>query len=412
VPYDIAIRDGQIICNENPDFRHYWDTLREDPADDSGVRFLSALELRDIAREAAQIEMEDQELTHRMREVIEAQEQQDAEEFEGVLRGQERGLHTGVRPARQRCRPQVPFPWMPGLGYGAMVSMTLVEVFQLTWPLLDRLGVDTTNVALEWARNPLAVMGGVGSALAVTTGLILVWHLLISWAVELSRSWMTAGPFRSGARLAGLCFLSIFLLVGTVAIAALRHGSANDTSEVQGAMLGQDTSARTGSLVFVFMTVLMPAASAYLHHKIIQNAYWKQRRDIQALQARWDRDEEAKRQAGERRAHARELLQKKRARLEEQQAPLRARRMALAGRVLAAQKEWQEMLDAAQLATEAYSRSLRAALEQDKIYYLRAAYRAQAPPGGGSPPPQASDAAPYWQVVRPLLTDNRPKDES
>jgi hypothetical protein len=412
-PFEIVILDAEIICVPNDDFLNYWERQREDPTDDSGVRYMSAIELRELLRDLAQIEMEDQEATHHMREVIEWQEQQDAEEFAGVLSGQERALSTNVRPARQRCRPQVPFPWMPGLGYTAIVSQTLVEVFQLSMPFLDLIGVDTTALTLEWARNPIAVMGGVGSALVATTGLTLVWHLLISLTVELA-GWEKRGLLWSGAKLVRLCFLSVFLLVGTVAIANLRHGSAVGIGEFQAAQLGQYAGPRSGSLVYVFMTFLLPAFSAYLHHKISLSAYWKQRRDIQALQARWDRIEEEKRQAGERRARARQLLLKKRARLEQELALLRARRMAIAGRVRAAQKEWLDMLDAACLASVIHARSLLAALEQDKISYLRAAPRPQALPLVSEeavcrPQPEARSV---WQIVRRSLTDNRPKDES
>jgi hypothetical protein len=377
---------------------------------------MSAIELREIARDLEQIEMEDQDLTHLMRENIETQEQQDAEEFKGVLSGQERRLHTSSRSARQRCRPTMPSAWVPLLGYGAISFMTLVEVFQLTWPILDYIvGVDTANIGAEFARNPLAVMGGVASALAVTISLIFLWYVLISNAVTLSRSWIAAGPFRSGVRLVGLCFLSVLLIAGTVATANLRHGSVKGIIEFQDAKRGQHASEQPGSLVFVFLTFVLPAASAFFHHKLSQSAYWKQRRDIQAQQGRWDRDENARREAGERRARARELLQKKRARLEEDLARLRARRLALAARVLAAQKEYLEMLDAARMATERHARSMLAALEEAKIQFLRAANRVPPPPpppGDGSPPaPPPPDAGPYWRVIRPLLPDKRRDDE-
>jgi hypothetical protein len=348
-----------------------------------------------------------------MQAVVEEIEQQEAQEVEAILRRQERGKRTIARHARQCSGPRLPFPWLTVGGFAAIVLMSLVEVFQLTWPFLDLLGVDTSNLSAEWARSPLAVVGGVLSALAATACLIFLWHLLMSSAEAIATSWDTAGPLKSGVRLAGVFFLCVILLCGTVVIANMRHGTAGDISAFQDAQQGEHAGARTGTSVFVFLTFLVPAAAAYIHHKIGQSAYWQRRRAIQAQQAQWDRDEDEHLLAGERRADAMELLQSKRARIDQQQAQLRNKRRALAGRVLAAQREWLEMLDRARFATETYARSLLAALEQDNIHFLRAAYRCQAlhlVPEEARCHSQAPTKP--RQFVRPLLTAARRLSEN
>ena len=410
-PFDISIAHGQIICAPTPDFVSYWEKLR-DSTGEGGVQFLTALEMREIARDAQELEEKEQELTHRMRELDEAIEQLVERQIAGVLSGQERGESTIARYARKCLRPTLPFPWLLAGRGAAIVFMGLVEVFQLTWPFLDLLGVDTANLSAEWARNPLAVVGGVPLAMAATASLVFLWHLLISWAGELAERWIAAGPLTAGLRLARLFLLSVFLLVGTVAIAALRHGSVEGISALQDAPLGQHDGTRPGSVVFLFLTVLMPAASAYLTHKIGQSAYWQQQRHIQAQQAKFDRDEDQQLLAVERPADAMKLSQSKRARLEEQLAKLRVSRHGLAQRVLSAQREYLEMLDKACQATEVYARTLLASLEQHKIQFLRAAYRGQVPPPpGGDNPPQGPDGPqPPPPFVRPLLTAGRNGD--
>ena len=409
LPWDTAVVHGHILCTPNPEYMRYWERLRDDSAGEGGVQFLTALEMQVIARDEGQLEVEDQELTHRMREVVEAIEQQEAQEVEAILRSQERGKRTRARHAGRCRRPRVPFPWLLAGGFAAVVLMSLVELFQLTWPFLDLLGVDTSNLSAEWARNPIAVAGGVLSALAATACLIFPWHLIINTAVAITTSWERAGPLKTGVRLAGLFFLSVILLCGTVAIANLRHSTVGEIIAFQDAQQGQHADTRVGTSVFIFLTFLVPAASAYLQHKIGQSAYWQRRRAIQAQQAQWNRAEDEQLCAVERRADAMELLQRKRAQIEEQQARHRAKRLALAGRVLAAQRDWLEMLDHARFATETYARTLLSALEQDNIHFLRAAHRCQAlylVPEEARGHSQAG-ATPHRQFVRPLLTDSR-----
>ena len=103
-----------------------------------------------------------------------------------------------------------------------------------------------------------------------------------------------------------------------------------------------------------------------------------------------------------------ELLTRKRARIEEQQAQLRAKRQAVAGRVLSAQREWLEMLDHARFATETYARSLLSALEMDRYYFLRAANRCQALQLLSEEAAYQSQAAAAPRpFVRPLLSAGR-----
>ena len=73
-----------------------------------------------------------------------------------------------------------------------------------------------------------------------------------------------------------------------------------------------------------------------------------------------------------------DLRQQRRERLERQRAQLQDQRRALAEQVQAAQRRRLECLKQARRATEVYARSLLAALEQDRYYFIRAAHRCQA----------------------------------
>jgi hypothetical protein len=232
--------------------------------------------------------------------------------------------------------------------------------------------------------------------------------------VVFAATWEKQGPLTAGVRLGGIVLVCVLIVAGTVYISNLRHDSAGQVSDLKDTLQGQHDGARPGTGIFLFMTILMPAASAYIQRQIGQSSYWKTRRDIQAQQAKFDRDENAQRRATKRRADALALLQRKQARLEEQFAQLQARRLALASQVLSAQQAWLKYLKQARAAVERYTRTLLAALEQDHIQYLRAAYRAQSSPlvteeercqsGAGMSPP--------WQVVRPLLSAGRNGYES
>jgi hypothetical protein len=115
-----------------------------------------------------------------------------------------------------------------------------------------------------------------------------------------------------------------------------------------------------------------------LHHRIGQSAYWGRRAESIRKQEQWDRHNEEHTRAAERLADRRALRQQRRERLEQERTLLQNQRQALAEHAQAAQRTHRERLEQARNATAVYARSLLAALQQDRYYYLRMVKRRKA----------------------------------
>jgi hypothetical protein len=427
--FDIAIMNGQIVLTPNPEYEPYWEQLRDDSVAGRGAQFVSAIEAQGIHHEEEQIEAQSQALQALQRDLDERIEQKGNDEVNAISEGKEPSKSTRARLASQRGKQPLPFPWLPLSGYLAIAFLLLVEVFQLTWPFLDLLGIDATNISYEYQRSPVAVAVGVTLAISTTAILMLLWHEVMKSAVELATSWETAGPLRSGGKLVWVVILFVGLLIFTLAVAFLRHSTTGDVSGFQDATPGEHAGSHTGTIVFVCLTFLTPAAAAYLQKKIAESSYWQLRADMQAQHARRDKAVEDHLRPGNIRGDVMEILQTERARLAQEQARLDARRKAIADRVVAAQKAWEKKLDDEQAAGETYRRTLVSALAMDRYYYLRFArrYKAHLVPQEASCLPQGSTSAsvtenhgassgdepiPHYRIARPFLTGPKHVDES
>jgi hypothetical protein len=385
------------------------------------VPYMSPIEQEETARGSAKIEAEFQDLEARSRALREQIDEHEMHEAEAMSMGTEPGPRT-----RQYARPHCPkrpgLPWLLILGYLAILFLGLVEVFQLTFPILDRWGIDTSSLALEWQRAPLTVIGGVATAITATACLIFAWHILVNWAVALSTEWESAGPLRSGAKLLRLTVFSLMLFFFTLCITNLRHDNAASASGFQGAAIGQ-TASSTDTGLFFFMSFLMPAGAAYIQFQISKSPYWQARADFHKQQALY---EQAKNQLSlppAKRADILEILREKLAQCDKEQAGLEARRRALSARVDAYRNEYHKRLDDERSAVEIYTRTLVSQLETECYYFVRHANRCKAmhlvsrepvclspesasdSPTEGDGAPSHNGKAPRYRVARPLLTD-------
>jgi hypothetical protein len=238
--------------------------------------------------------------------------------------------------------------------------------------------VDTSNLAKEWVRNPIGIVNGAGFALSATVGLFLLWHIVLRHASQLFKSWQSAGPVLTALRAGGVVGLCGILLGGTYLLANMRHGMAGSVLSLLQLQQGQQSGTGIGQSVFFFLTLIVPFAAAYLHHQIGKSAYWQRRRDVTLQQAQWDREEEERLLTAKRLAGRRHLRHRQRDRSEHQHTFLQNQRQALAQRAQAAQRTRLEHLKQAQRSTEAYARSLLAALEQDRYVFIRLAKRCKA----------------------------------
>ena len=373
LPFEVVIVQGHLKRVTNTSYLPAWDQIRNDPTDEeTGERFQSQSEIEEITRDQQELDEEDAWLRNNLLTIREKQEALQDEAVDAIGTGRLPGPTTMSRLESCRRRPRLPFPWMPVLGYTAIATMTMVESYQMALPILDSVGVDTTRLAREWTMNPLGVLGGAGFALAASVGLFFLWYLILRSAGALSRSVDSAAPGLIVRQGAGIFFLCCVLLVGTCVIANLRHGMTNDVTEFMGAQQGM------GHSVFLFLTLLVPFASAYVHHRIGQSACWQRRREIIAAQQQWEREEEERLVPAETLADRMHLIQQRRAWIEQQRTQLRNKRSGLVKRAQAAQQQRRARLEQARSSTAAYARTLIAALEQDRYYFHRAAQRSKA----------------------------------
>jgi hypothetical protein len=376
---DIVIEDGAVKAIANSSSEVFWQQARDDPIGEvMGVPILTQLESEEIARKLEEIEAEIARINHERHEVNIQVEALAAEKDDAIRTGAMLGPTTQRRSSGGRRRPRSPVPWGPVLGYTAIGSMTVFEAYHLAQPFFDWLGVDTTNLAREWVRNPVGVASGAGFALSASFGLCLLWYLALRNASSIAKTWDSEGPVLTALRVGGLLGLSCFLLVVTYLLATMRHGFVGDIQHYLGNQLGQQSGADLGQSVFFFLTLLVPFAAAYIHHRIGQSAFWERRRDSILKQEQWDRQNEERVLADERLADRRALRQQERERIERERTLLQNQRQALAQRAQTAQRTQLERLEQARWSTEVYARSLLAALEQDRLYFLRAANRCNA----------------------------------
>jgi hypothetical protein len=376
---DIVIEDGEVKEIANSSSEVFWQQARDDPIGEvMGVPILTQLESVEIARKLEEIEAEIARINHERHEVNDQVEALDAEKDDAIRRGVMLGPTTKRRSSGGRRRLRSPVPWLPVLGYTAIVGITGFEAYQLAQPLYDWIGVDTTNLAREWLRNPLGVVSGAGFALSASFGLCLLWYLALRSTSSIAKTWNSEGPVLIALRAGGLFALGCSLLVGTYLLATMRHGFFGHIQHYLGNQLGQQAGADIGQSVFFFLTMLLPFAAAYIHHSIGQSAYWGRRRNALQKQEQWDRQNEEHILAAERLAARRALRQQGRERLERQRTLLQNQLQALAQRVQAAQRTQSERLKQARRSTEVYARSLLAALQQDRYFFLRAANRSKA----------------------------------
>jgi hypothetical protein len=130
-----------------------------------------------------------------------------------------------------------------------------------------------------------------------------------------------------------------------------------------------------GQVVFFLLTLLLPLAAAYIHHRISTSAIWDRRRKLSAERERWDREECLRQFAHDRLAEQKGLLQAKLNDIERRRDALRAKRRALEQRAQALAQQRlidleRERRDGVRFATD-----LHATLVQTDYDYVQAALR-------------------------------------
>jgi len=416
-PYFIVIVNGAIERRPNPHAERYWEEKQEEAG--QGVAYMSPIQQADIARESGDIEAQTQEAEARSRSFRERIDDHETRQDEARSTGTEPGPQT-LQYARPRCPKRPGLPWLLILGCLAIVFLGMFEDFMLTWPILDRWGIDSSRLDMEWQTQPLTVIGGVSTAITATACLLFGWHILVSWAVALSTKWETQSLIGSAAKLVGLVAFSVCLFLFSLCIANLRHDNAVSASTFQGAASGQSASSTDTSL-FLWLTFFMPAGAAYIQFHVSKSPYWQARADFRKQQALHAKAENQFQLTPAIRHDVLDGLRAKLAQCEQEKSALEERRKALSARVDGYRNAYLKRLKDERSAVETFSSTLVSALQTECYFFGRAANRAHAThlltrgpiclfpestgdsPAGGGGAPSRPGMDPHYQTVRPLL---------
>jgi hypothetical protein len=307
LPFEVAIVQGEVVRTPNPAAdTHPWQRLLEDPAGEEtlesavvrAVRFFNHSESQLILRDLQQSEEEVSRLTARLLELSDTLEELAVEQQREIATGAAPVPATLARARGHRGRPRRPVPWGPLACVLAIAVTVVVEAWQFALPALNATGVDVTNLAAEWHRNPIALLLGSGFALAASAAVFGLWYVVVERAVALAAR-VSTQPWRKTVGAAGVPLVLGGLLLGiTVGIGAMRHGFSQGVIGIQELLQGQDllqgqTPAGRGSAaVFVLLTLAVPLAVAYLQHRSSMGDIWEQRQRGSAQQAQWDQAEQ------------------------------------------------------------------------------------------------------------------------
>ncbi len=277
----------------------------------------------------------------------------------------------GERAASANLRPAIP-SLLPGvLAMSGAVLLVLAEAWQLAVPLLNANGIDTGDLRVEFLRVPAQVLLAVAMAFGSTAGLVYLAHVAIGHG---SRSFQEGTTGRRRATHLGVsaaaCALSLFV--------AWKLGDLRHESSVAGVALASGGSGSApGTLpfsVFVLMTGLLPFFSAVLFDA--GRAMLVRRAGCVQEARGFERSLRAREEVRERLEERVRLAQLALFELKVQRAgsDVAVRRLGWLGEEAtraAASEEWLEGEALARAREE-----LRAALEADRLAFLKAAGRA------------------------------------
>lgn len=389
-PFEVRLENGEVHRVPNPEAeKHPWQRILEEPAGEDSfedamvrpLRFRSWSEGQAIFKELGRHEEEFSRLTARLMEVNENLEDMAVERRREIAEGRSPVPATQSRPPRRRGRPCFPASWALWVvaTHLAIAAMISVEAFQFAVPYLNAIGVDLSNLAAEWKRNPIGILMGSGFALATSVGIFILWY----WTFQSIRSiFRDAGPeprWKTAIKVALPLVLVALLIAVAWGIGKMRGEASESAGDFLGTLHNQATAASGSDGVFLLLTLLVPLAAAYLQHKV-GGILARRQKKIAEEQRQWDQAEHQALLVRERRAELIRLLEEEREHIERRREEARDKVRALAEHAQAAERLIRERIEAERRYTVAYANGLVAALERDRYYFLKAARKAGATP--------------------------------
>jgi len=241
-----------------------------------------------IAQQRAAATAELPELSTRLAEATARREQLKREQDAEIANGASLAPATTQRAPALRGRPTLPFPWGRAAYFLGTTGCLVAEAYQFALPYFDVTGIDSTNLAAEWVRNPLGIITGAAFALGASGALFLFADQVVENGLNLFK-----GEFRGvRAAVTGLWVCILLALIGGAAcgIGAMRGDLSNNATG--SASVGRGT-------LFMLLTTMLPFGVAFLHQKI--HAARGRRDEVRTAQRNWDAEQEQMRRTGERR---------------------------------------------------------------------------------------------------------------
>jgi hypothetical protein len=384
LPAIVSVDGGKISVEHNPHANdHPLARLIDDPAgvsidaqdpQEALVRWLRATHAAEgqmIARELGESEEEYGRLNASFLEANEGLTEISRGQQEEIREGQSFAPKTLARRKEERGRPPLGTPWML-LGCAAATAMGLAcEAYQFALPYYDMMGIDSTNLAAEWERNPTGVLAGAGFAVGASGALFALYHWLFELAHSLYRdaeiSWRTITKGGWALALAGLLGATAYC------IGDLRHGTGASSSSFLSALRDQVAQGDSSTTVFVLLTALIPMAVAWSWHKAKPEI--ERRRQIRACQREWELEENKRLEVGERREEIVRQIRQERDLLDRMRATAREKIRELARRAQDAEQRLRDKIETERRFSIAFASALVSALEQDRFYFVREAWR-------------------------------------
>ena len=385
LPVEISINEkGEIIQTPNPTWAdHPWQQILDDPPserpyDEAMVRpfrlpnqargYSVARELNENQDEIAKLNAQIGDNEGRTASVREERERL-------IRKGKIRAQTPRVDSLGQRRHALPGTSKLVAMGL-AIVAFNLLEAGQFAPPVWNFVGVDPTNLAVEWSRNWIGVLMGAGFAVAASGGIYALWCEVLKAQV-----WTYRNPVEIVRNGVIPLLLSAVLILLTWGIGVMRYDMAKDFAGVSSAVQDRIGGSYTGRWVFVLLTIIIPIAAAFLHEKV--RAVSISRQKVREEQERLERQQLEPLLLEEQFQQQLQALLAENGRVQGRLEHARSKIQRMEEEAQASERTIRETIEEEHRVKEALVNSAVAVLERKRFYYLKASQKGGAVENNG-----------------------------
>lgn len=384
LPVEITINEkGEIIQTPNPNWAdHPWQQILDDPTserpyDEAMVR---PFRLQNHARaySVARKLNETQDEIAKLNAQIPDNEEKTAsvrEERERLIKeGRIRAQTPRVENLRQRQALLETYKLVAMVL--AIVALNLLEAGQFAPPVWNFVGVDPTNLAVEWPRNWIGVLMGAGFALAASGSIYILWCEVLKAQV-----WTDRNPVEIVRHGALPLLLSAVLILLTYGIGSMRYDTATKFRYLSSVLHDRIGGGYTGQWVVVLLTILVPIAAAFLHQKA--SAVSISRQKVKEEEGKLERQQLESVLLEEQFQQQLQALLAENERLQRRLEHARSKIERMEEEAQASERIIRETIEEERRVKEAWVNRAVAVLERKRFYYLKASRKAEAVENNG-----------------------------